>query len=216
MKNRHTKGEINHSFKPDMDQIITHTEDSISQLDEQERIKHLPEQSDKPSAEPTLKTDDEIDISKIDTIIAYYNSDKELLISILQDIQAEYNYLPQKALCHVSDKLNLSLTQIYGVATFFKAFSLKPKGKHLINICLGTACHVRAANDVLNRVEQELGVKNGETTQDMQFTLETVNCLGACALGPIMVVDGEYHGNMNPAQVTNVLKKYKPDIDNDN
>jgi NADH-quinone oxidoreductase subunit E len=154
----------------------------------------------------------EIDLSKVNKIIDDYNSDKELLISILQDIQYEFNYLPQDALCRVSEKLDLTLTQVYGVATFFKAFSLKPKGKHIINICLGTACHVREANDVLNRVEQELGIKNGETTQDMLFTLESVNCLGACALGPIMVVDGEYHGNMNPAQITNVLKRFSSTI----
>jgi NADH-quinone oxidoreductase subunit E len=155
----------------------------------------------------------EIDLSKVDEIIDNHNCDKELLISILQDIQCEFKYLPQNALIRVSKKLDLTLTQVYGVATFFKAFSLKPKGKHIINVCLGTACHVRAANDVLNRVEQELEIKNGETTQDMQFTLETVNCLGACALGPIMVVNGEYHGNMNPSQITNVLKKYSPAID---
>jgi NADH-quinone oxidoreductase subunit E len=157
----------------------------------------------------------EIDLSKVDQIIDDHNCDRELLISILQDIQGEFKYIPQNALIRVSEKLNLSLTQIYGVATFFKAFSLQPKGKHLINICLGTACHVRQANEVLNRVEQDLNIKNGETTSDMQFTIETVNCLGACALGPIMVIDGEYHGNMNPAQVTNVLKKYKPTLDNE-
>jgi NADH-quinone oxidoreductase subunit E len=157
----------------------------------------------------------ETDVSKIDQIITNHNSNKELLISILMEIQAEYNYLPEMALHHVSDKLNISLTQIYGVATFFKAFSLTPKGEHIINICMGTACHVRESEDVLNRVEQELGIARGETTHDMKFTLETVNCLGACALGPIMVFDGEYYGNMNPSKVTNVLKKYSPTIEDD-
>ena len=153
------------------------------------------------------------DLIKIDSIIKKYDVDKELLISILQDIQAEYNYLPQKALIHVSKRLNLSLTQVYGVATFFKAFSLTPKGKHIINICMGTACHVRASEDVLRRVEQELGIKSGGTTDDMQFSLETVNCLGACALGPIMVVDGEYYGNINTTKVTNVLRENSANID---
>ena len=157
----------------------------------------------------------DIDLSKIDQIINDYNSDKELLISILQDIQAEYNYLPQKALCHVSENLNLSLTQIYGVATFFKAFSLTPKGKHIINLCMGTACHVRNSEDLLRRVEQELEITSGGTTNDMLFSLDTVNCLGACALGPIMVVDGEYFGNMNPSKVTNVLKRYSPTLEDD-
>jgi NADH-quinone oxidoreductase subunit E len=152
----------------------------------------------------------DIDISKVDSIIDNYNSDKELLISILQDIQCEYNYLPQIALVEVSEKLELPLSQIYGVATFFKAFSLTPKGKHMVNVCLGTACHVRAATNVLGRIELDLGISSGGTTEDMQFSLDTVNCLGACALGPIMVVDGEYYGNMNPSKVSNVLKKFSP------
>ena len=97
--------------------------------------------------------------------------------------------------------------QVYGVATFFKAFSLKPRGKHTVSVCLGTACHVRGAPAVLDEVKRRLGTEPGETTEDMQFTLETVNCLGACALGPIVVVDGEYHGQMVPGKVKKVIKR---------
>lgn len=101
------------------------------------------------------------------------------------------------------------MVQVYGVATFFKAFSLKPRGKHIVNVCLGTACHVRGAPSVLDEVSRQLGVEPGDTTEDMKFTLETVNCLGACALGPILVVDGEYHGQTGPGKVKKVLNKYR-------
>ncbi len=150
----------------------------------------------------------DVDFTKIDVVIDKYNAKKGLLTSILQDLQAEYNYLPQEALIHVSDRLDLPQIQVYSVATFFKAFSLQPKGKHLINVCLGTACHVRGAVRVLENIERTLGITAGETTEDQEFTLDTVNCLGACALGPIMVVDGEYFGQMTPAKVDSVLKEY--------
>lgn len=149
-----------------------------------------------------------IDFSKFESIIDGYNCEKSMLISILQDIQAEYNYLPKEALIHVAEKLDVPLKQVYGVATFFKAFSLKPRGKHIINVCLGTACHVRNAARVLEKIERELGIKAGDTTDDLNFTLETVNCLGACALGPIVVTDGEYHGQMNTVKVDKVLGQY--------
>ena len=144
----------------------------------------------------------------VDFIINKYKARKGLLTSMLQDLQAEYNYLPREALRHVSDRLNLPLIQVYSVATFFKSFSLQPKGKHLINVCLGTACHVRGGVRVLEKIERTLGITDGDTTEDREFTLESVNCLGACALGPIMVVDGEYFGQMTPAKVDSVLKEY--------
>ena len=109
----------------------------------------------------------------------------------------------------VASQLELPLIQAYSVATFFKAFSLKPRGEHIVTCCLGTACHVRGAPATLDEVKRKLGIEPGETTKDMCFTLETVNCLGACALGPIMVVDGEYHGQMSPGKVKEVLKKRK-------
>jgi len=145
---------------------------------------------------------------EVELIVANYQRDKGMLVSILQDIQAEYNYLPKDALTELSQGLGVSLSQVYSVATFFKAFSLKPRGRHLINICLGTACHVRGAVRVLEKVEQELGINAGETTEDLKFTLETVNCVGACALGPIIVIDGEYSGQMKTDKVKPLLENY--------
>ncbi|MBC8232978.1 NAD(P)H-dependent oxidoreductase subunit E [bacterium] len=150
----------------------------------------------------------DVDFTQVDFIVNKYKARKGLLTSMLQDLQAEYNYLPREALRHVSDRLNLPLIQIYSVATFFKSFSLQPKGEHLINVCLGTACHVRGGVRVLEKIERTLGITDGDTTEDREFTLESVNCLGACALGPVMVVDGEYFGQMTPAKVDSVLKEY--------
>ena len=146
---------------------------------------------------------------KVEEIILEYDSSRDSLISILQDVQSEYRYLPESILKLVARKLGLPLIQVYGVATFFKAFSLKPRGKHLLSVCLGTACHVRGAPAVLDEVERKLCIEPGETSGDMQFTLETVNCLGACALGPIMVMDGEYHGQMVPGKVQATINRYK-------
>jgi len=138
---------------------------------------------------------------KVDAIIEKYKRDKGFLVSILQDIQAEYNYLPKEALFDVSDSLGIPVSQVYGVATFYRAFSLIPRGRHLIQVCLGTACHVRGAPKVLEAIERKLKIKAGETTADKEYTLTTVNCLGACALGPVVVIDQEYHGQINQSKV---------------
>ena len=151
----------------------------------------------------------ESDYKKVEVIVSKYSGNRDSLVSILQDVQSEYRYLPEDALRVVAGKLDLQLIQVYGVATFFKAFSLKPRGEHIVSVCLGTACHVRGAPAVLDEVKRQLGIEPGETTRDMQFSLETVNCLGACALGPIMVVDGKYHGQMSPGKVKKVLKQPK-------
>jgi len=145
---------------------------------------------------------------QIGSILNNYQSDKNLLVSILQDIQAEYNYLPREALTQISQDLGVPLSQVYSVATFFKAFSLKPRGCHIINVCLGTACHVRGATRVLETIERELGIKPGDTTKDLKYTLETVNCVGACALGPIVIVDGKYSGQMKADKVKPLLENY--------
>lgn len=144
----------------------------------------------------------------VESIIKSYSGTPDSLISILQDIQSKYHYLPEYALRQVASHLKLPLIQVYGVATFFKALSLKPRGRHIINVCLGTACHVRGGQSVFEELSRQLGIKNGDTTEDMQFTLESVNCLGACALGPVVVVDGEYYGNMGAGKVKKLLKNY--------
>ncbi len=135
------------------------------------------------------------------------------LIPILEDIQADYSYLPEEALRIVSEKTGRSLVDIYGVATFYKAFSLKPRGKHLISLCLGTACHVRRAQSIASEFQRQLGIRPGETTPDRLITLETVNCLGACALGPIVVVDGHYFSNVTQNRVKEIIHKASVGLD---
>jgi len=148
-------------------------------------------------------------LEKVDRVIDKYNKDRGMLIGILQDIQQECQYLPKEALLRLEDRLRVPLPRIYAVATFYKAFSLRPRGKHLIQVCLGTACHVRGAPRILEEVGRKLSIKAGETTEDFNFTLETVNCMGACALGPLMVVDGKYFGKMTPGKVEKILKGYR-------
>ena len=146
---------------------------------------------------------------KVDSLIDSYVDKKEQLISLLQDIQAEFNYLPRDVLIQVSHKLDIPLSQVFSVATFFRAFSLKPRGRHLITVCLGTACHVRGGQRLVDKIERDYGIRPGETTEDEKFTLETVNCLGCCALGPVVVVDGKYESQMNADKLDRVLEKYK-------
>jgi NADH-quinone oxidoreductase subunit E len=148
-------------------------------------------------------------MKKIDNILKNYNYKKSSIIQILQDIQVEFNYVPKQALEYVSHKLKMPLSKIYSVATFYAGFSLNPRGKHLCTVCMGTACHVRGAPNVLSRIEERLGIKSGKTTKDNLFTLETVNCLGACALAPIVVIDGEYHGQTTVNKVDKLIEKYE-------
>ena len=152
--------------------------------------------------------------SELDFIIDKYDSKKEFLITILQEIQEKYNYLPKNTLIYVSEKLNVPLIQVYSVATFYKTFSLKPRGKHIINACVGTACHVRGGRRIVDEIQRKLNINAGETTPDKLFTLETVRCLGACALGPVVVVDGEYHGQMTTNKVDALLQKYSAQEEN--
>jgi NADH-quinone oxidoreductase subunit E len=156
-----------------------------------------------------VKAKDKPTKQRVKTVLERHQRDQGMLVAILQDIQAEYNYLPKKALMEVSQGLDIPLTRVYSVASFFKAFSLKPRGRHLINVCLGTACHVRGAVRVLDEIERELGIKAGGTTKDLKYTLETVNCVGACALGPIVIIDGKYLGQMKTDRVRALLKGYK-------
>jgi NADH-quinone oxidoreductase E subunit len=145
----------------------------------------------------------------VECSIRKYGAKKEALIPILQDIQSDLNWLPEETLKLVAEKLEVPLMEVYGVATFYRTFSLKPRGKHIVTVCLGTACHVRCGQRIADQISRELGIGPGETTQDMNFTLETVNCLGCCAIGPIVVVDAEYYGEMTTRKVKSVLDKYR-------
>ena len=128
---------------------------------------------------------------------------------LLQDVQSHYGYLPQEVLKAVSRRIDVPLARLYTLATFYRSFSLTPRGKHEVCVCTGTACHVRGAKTILEHLQRSLGVKSGETTPDGEFTLVSVNCLGACALGPVMVVDGEYHGKMTVAKTDEVIEAVK-------
>lgn len=147
--------------------------------------------------------------TNIEAIVKKYGGDKGQLVSILQDIQSEEHYLPRESLDEVSALMGIPISQVYSVATFFKAFSLTPRGRHLIKVCLGTACHVRGAARVVEKMELDLAIKRTETTPDKRYTLETVNCVGCCALGPMVMIDEEYHGQITSDKVSPLLAKYE-------
>ncbi len=146
-------------------------------------------------------------LEELDSIIDRYSAEAGPLIPVLQDINQKFNYLPELALKYVSECLEIPISQVYHVATFYTSFSLKPRGKHVIRICMGTACHVRGSDNMLDEVMRVLEITPGETTEDQEYTLETVNCLGACALGPVLVKDNEYFGHMNSSKVKKILKR---------
>lgn len=148
-----------------------------------------------------------MDKYRVDQIIDKHKCEASSLIQILLEIQSENHWLPKEALEKVAERLQVPLTRIQHIATFYKAFSLVPKGRHEIHICMGTACHVRGASRVLDTVQDLTGIKPGETDLDLKYSLETVNCLGCCALGPVMEIDGKAHGKMAPAVIADVLKK---------
>jgi NADH-quinone oxidoreductase subunit E len=147
--------------------------------------------------------------SEIETIIERYEGKESAILSILQDIQAKEKYLPREALEHLGEKLGIPINKIYRIATFYRALSLMPRGKHEICVCMGTACHVRGAQRIVDQMKIELGIRPGETTKDQNFTLETVNCLGVCAAGPVVSIDGQYFGKMSSSKVDGTLKKYR-------
>lgn len=143
-------------------------------------------------------------------IIGAFPKSPESLIGVLQEIQEEHNYLSEENIKEVAEQLDLPLHHVYSVATFYNVFSLKPKGENIVKVCMGSACHVRGAVQIMEAVERSLDIKNGETTPDGKFSLETVNCLGACALGPIMVLNREYNGHITAAKVEKILKEKGP------
>jgi len=148
---------------------------------------------------------------EIDVIIEGYNSKESAILAILQDVQAKEKYLPKEALEHIGERLHIPLNKIYRIATFFRAFSLMPRGRHEVVVCLGTACHVRGGQRIVDQFAMELGIRSGETTTDRNFTLETVNCLGVCAAGPVVAIDGQYFGKMSPIKVEETVKKFRQD-----
>ena len=149
--------------------------------------------------------------SQIDTIIEQNGGKESAILSILQDVQAKEKYLPKEALEYIGEKLHIPLNKIYRIATFYRAFSLSPRGKHEVCVCMGTACHVRGAQRIIDQVKLALDIRPGETTKDRNFTLETVNCLGVCAAGPVVAIDGQYFGKMSSAKVAGTLKKFRSD-----
>lgn len=150
----------------------------------------------------------DVDTNTVELILDRYGKHQRGLMTSLLEIQNEFHYLPEDALKLVSEHMDIPLIQVYQVASFYKAFSLKPRGKHIITVCLGTACHVRGGERLMEHIERLLEIKAGETTKDKMFTLEAVNCLGVCALGPVMVLDGKYYGSMVSSKVEKVLEKF--------
>jgi NADH-quinone oxidoreductase E subunit len=148
------------------------------------------------------------DLSKIDTVLEKYHGRDGALIPVLQDAQDLYGYLPEAVLTRISQALNVSMSRIYGVVTFYSQFNLTPRGRHTVRVCRGTACHVRGGKSVRKAVQQFLGIRENETTEDLNFTFETVACLGACALAPVLLVNKNYYGKLTPAKVEQILKRY--------
>jgi len=145
---------------------------------------------------------------KVDTIMEKYGYRHDALISMLQDIQRLENYLPVETLQHVSRKIEVPLSRVYYIATFYKSFSLEPRGRHIVRVCLGTACHLNGAVRNLEQIQRTLDIGEGETTQDRMFSLETVNCVGTCALAPVTMVDEDYYGAVSPGKVEKILSAY--------
>jgi NADH-quinone oxidoreductase subunit E len=150
-----------------------------------------------------------MDTEKIDSVIDKHQGAADSLIQVLLDIQSEYQWLPKAALERVGEILQVPMSQIQHVATFYKAFSLVPKGRHQVHICMGTACHVRGAPRILDMVQDLTGIHPGETDLELKFSLETVNCLGCCALGPVVEIDGKAHGKVSAAEAADILEQYK-------
>ena len=148
-----------------------------------------------------------MNLNQVDLIVDKYQEKRTALISILHDVQDRYKYLPDEALKMVASRLRMDINEIYGVATFYKSFTLTPQGKHSITLCLGTACHVRGGPKILRELKGLLHIEPGQTTSDKQFSLNVVNCLGVCAIGPVMMVDRKFYGEMNSIRAKKIIEK---------
>ncbi|MGE5173863.1 MAG: NADH-quinone oxidoreductase subunit NuoE [Betaproteobacteria bacterium] len=146
------------------------------------------------------------DIQKVDSVLDAASGQRGVLIAVLQRVQEKIGYLPEEAMKMIAERLSMSLTTVYGVASFYKHFHFKPRGKNVVKVCMGTACHVRGAKAVLNEMENKLGIKEGETTKDLSVTLETVGCVGCCALAPVATVnDQDLYGELTPRMVEDII-----------
>ncbi len=152
----------------------------------------------------------DVDLMKLDTLIEEkFDNNPEALVMVLQEVNTEYNYVPEAALRYVAEKLDVPLSKVYGVATFYKAFHLQPRGRHIISQCVGTACHVRGAMRIKGKIESRLAIKEGQNTEDMRYTFETVRCIGCCSLGPVVKIDDDVYSNVEQDQVERFLEKYQ-------
>jgi NADH:ubiquinone oxidoreductase subunit E len=151
----------------------------------------------------------ELDLNKVDEIINNYNGEQEALLMIMQDISDIYNYVPPEVIPVLVKKLGVRESLIYSVATFYKTISLKPRGKYIVSVCTGTACHVRGAEKITDAISENLGIEEGETTEDSLFTLEAVRCIGCCASGPVINVNKDTHGGLDRSSTLKVIDKYK-------
>lgn len=168
-----------------------------------------------PATESAEAAATEVDLGPIDRILDSHRRDRTRLIAILLDLQEELGYLPVTGLKYVAKSMDVPLTEIYAISTFYKSFRLSPPGKKQITICQGTACHVRGSVQVLREFERQLGICDGETTPDGSFGLETVACVGACAIGPVVIVDEEYVGEMTPMKVPGLLRRLQKQLDSE-
>jgi len=158
-----------------------------------------------------MKESVQIDWQKIETIIEKYKSDHEALLMIMQDISDIYNYVPPEVVLILVDRLGVKKSLIYSVATFYKTISLEPRGKYIINVCTGTACHVRGADKIMDALQEKLKIKEGQTTEDLRFTLEAVRCVGCCASGPVITVNQETYGGLDRLKAVKVIEEYERD-----
>ena len=169
-------------------------------------VRNIPQREEKEIVRPELE---EKDLKKITTLIGNNENGRGTLVPLLQDINIEYGYLPENILKYVSSELDIPLSQIYNIVTFYKGFSLTPRGRYVISVCLGTACHVRGGRKIMDALERDLGIKAGQTTPDLNFTLEAVRCVGVCGLAPVVIVGEDFYGKMNQVKAQKTVGKYR-------
>ncbi len=205
------EGAVDYLLKPfDLNQLEELIRKSLGAVQVEIRPKAVAEASTKPAVVEKVKVEEAIPSAPEEIPVHLRRvSDRSALIQMLLEVQRENRWLSKEALAWLSERLKVPLTQVYHASTFYKAFSLVPKGRHLVSVCTGTACHVRGAPRLLDKVMEELKVKPGQNTSDLEFTLNTVNCLGCCALGPVVMVDGKYYSSPSPAEMTKIFASCK-------